>query len=147
MKQILSLTLLLCSFPALSAGQIGIYRQGSVVKMHMGDCMLTHHGFMVAFGGPQIPEPQGACPEYTLVSDDVVFLIVGKSSNQLIPLAESIDFRLQKNELAVRIDDAKHETRFAIKEMVVRREWDRLQRHIDQQMRASEEQPPISSRN
>ncbi|MGB6332860.1 MAG: hypothetical protein WBF41_13890, partial [Candidatus Sulfotelmatobacter sp.] len=80
--------------------------------------------------------------EYTLVSNRVVFLIVGKSSNQLIPLAESIDFRLQKNEIAVRIDDAKHEARFTIKEMMVRSEWDRLQRHIDERMRASEDHDP-----
>ena len=70
----------------------------------MGDCILAHHGFMVAFGGPSTPEPLEACPEYTLVSDNVVYIIVGKSSNQLIPLAETIDFRLQKNELAVRVD-------------------------------------------
>lgn len=63
---------------------------------------------------------------------------MGRSSNQLIPLAETIDFRLQKNELAVRVDDAKRETKFAIKEMIVRSEWERLQRHIDEQMRASE---------
>lgn len=65
---------------------------------------------------------------------------LGKSSNQLIPLAETIDFRfhLRKNELAVRVDDAKHEVKFTIKEMIVRSEWDRMQRHIDEQMRASE---------
>jgi hypothetical protein len=124
--------------PGLLAAQTGIYQHGTVVRMHMGDCILAHHGFMVAFGGPSAPMEQESCPEYTLVSDNVVFVIVGKSSNQLIPLAETIDFRLHKNELAVRVDDAKHETKFTIKEMMVRSEWERVQRHIDEKMRASE---------
>jgi hypothetical protein len=68
-----------------------------------------------------------------------VYVIVGKSSNQLIPLAETIDFRLHKNELAVRLDDAKHESRFAIKEMMFRTEWERIQRHINEQIRASDD--------
>ena len=62
----------------------------------------------------------------------------GRSSNQLIPLAETIDFRFQKNELAVRVDDAKREVKFTIKDMIVRSEWDRLQRHIDEKMKAPE---------
>jgi hypothetical protein len=106
----------------------GIYEHGTVVKMHMNDCVLMHRGFMASFGGPQTPQPEESCPEYTLVSDKVVFVIVGKSSNQLIPLAEEIDFRLQRNELAIRIDDAKHESKFTIKEMTLRSVWDREQR-------------------
>jgi hypothetical protein len=138
MKPTFSLLLLFCAVPGLLAAQTGIYQHGMVVRMHMGDCILAHHGFMVAFGGPSTPMEQESCPEYTLVSDNVVFVIVGKSSNQLIPLAETIDFRLHKNELAVRVDDAKHETKFTIKEMMVRSEWERVQRHIDEKMRASE---------
>jgi hypothetical protein len=138
MKRTFSLLFLFCSLPGLLAGETGIYQHGAVVRMHMGDCILAHHGFMVAFGGPSTPVEQESCPEYTLVADNVVFVIVGKSSNHLIPLAETIDFRLQKNELAVRVDDAKHETKFTIKEMMVRSEWERVQRHIDEKMRASE---------
>jgi len=139
MKRAVLLILLFCILPGLLAAQLGIYQHGTVVRMHVGDCILAHHGFMVAFGGPSTPTNQESCPEYTLVSNNVVFVIVGRSSNQLIPLAETIDFRLQKNELAVRIDDAKHETRFAIKEMIVRSDWDRMQRHVDEQLRASED--------
>ena len=104
----------------------------------MGDCVLAQHGFMVAFGGPSTPMPGESCPEYTLLSTDVVYIIVGKSSNQLVPLAENIAFHLHKNELLVRVDDAKHEAKFTIKEMVVRSEWDRLQPHIEQELRTSE---------
>jgi hypothetical protein len=139
MKRICLLIFLCCSLPGLLAAQIGIYQQGAIERMHMGDCILAHHGFLVALGGPPAPMGQEFCPEYTLVSKNVVFVIVGKSSNQLIPLAETIDFRLQKNEVAVRVDDAKHETKFTIKEMIVRSDWDRMQRHIDDQMRASED--------
>ena len=68
-----------------------------------------------------------------------MFVIVGRLSNSLIPLAETIDFRFHKNELAVRVDDAKHEAKFAIKEMMVRSDWDRLQRHIEEKMKDSED--------
>lgn len=134
MKRTLSLILFSCS---LLAAQTGIYQHGTVMRMHMGDCVLAHDGFAVAFGGPAATSTE-SCPEYTLVSNSVVFVIVGKSSRQLIPLAETIDFRLRKDELAVRVDDAKHETTFAIKEMIVRSEWDRIQRHMDEQMRSAE---------
>jgi hypothetical protein len=137
MKRAFWLALLVCSVPGLLVAQFGMYQHGSVVRMRMGDCMLGHRGMMVAFGPPSMPV-QDSCPEYTLVAPNVVYVIVGKSSNQLIPLAEVIDFRLQKNELAVRVDDAKREAKFEIKEMFVRSDWDRLQHHIDAQMRATE---------
>jgi hypothetical protein len=146
MKRVLSLIFLLCAWPGLAPAQLGMYQHGSVVRMHMGDCILAHRGLMTAFGPPTAP-PQSLCPEYTLVSDKVVYVIVGKSSSQLIPLAETIDFRLQKGELAVRVDDAKHESKFSIKEMIVRADWDRVQRHMDEQMRASEEQTALKTRD
>jgi len=137
MKRGLMLWILAVGLPCTVAGQIGMYQHGSVVRMQMGDCMLAHHGMMVAFG-PPAAQVQDSCPEYTLVATNVVYVIVGKSSNQLIPLAEVIDFRLHRNELDVRVDDAKHESKFFIKEMVVRSEWERMQRHIEQQMKAAE---------
>jgi hypothetical protein len=106
--------------------------------MHMGDCVPGQHGFMTSIGGSPSPMMQETCPEYTLLSKDVVYVIVGRSSNQLIPLADTIAFRLHKNELLVRVDDAKKEIRFMIKDMIVRADWDRLQRHIDEQMKAAE---------
>lgn len=142
MKRMLQLIFLVCSLPCFLPAQIGVYQRGTVVRMHMGDCLPAHNGFITALGGQNIPAVPEYCPEYTLVSKDVVFLIVGKSSNQLIPLAETIDFRLYKNELAVRVDDAKHEIRFAIREMMVRSEWERLERQIDWPMRSSESPQP-----
>ncbi len=132
MRRLSWLAIFIFSSATLLAAQAGIYQHGTVVKMHMDDCLTTHHGFMASFGGPQTPQSEETCPEYTLLSERVVFLIVGKSSNQLIPLAEEIDFRLQRNEIAVRVDDAKHEVKFAIKEMTLRPEWEREQ-HADRE--------------
>jgi len=131
-KLTLGIALVLCSFQLAWAG---IYQHGTVVRMRMVDCLPVHHGFMVAMSGGAAPQAIAeVCPEYTLVSDKVVFVIVGKSSNQLVPLADVVDFRFNKNELALRIDDARHESRFSIKEMILRTDWDLIQKHITDQM-------------
>ena len=108
--------------------------------MRMSDCVLIHHGFVAAMGGPPMQSTEELCPEYTLLSDKVVFVIVGKSSNQMVPLAEVIDFRFHNNELAVRVDDAKHESKFSIKEMILRSQWELVQKHIEEQLSASPRQ-------
>ena len=79
------------------------------------------------------------------MTDKVVFLIVGKSSNQLVPLAEIIDFRFQNKELAVRVDDARKESKFAIKEMTLRSQWDLIQKHIEDELSDSPHQPVDTS--
>ncbi len=116
------------------AAWAGVYQHGTVVRMRMVDCLPAHHGFMVAMGGAPNQMSAEVCPEYTLVSDKVVFVIVGKSSDQLIPLADVVDFRFNKNELAMRIDDARHESKFNIKEMILRADWELIQKHINDQM-------------
>ncbi len=141
MKRMLFPLVLLLSLPSFA----GIYQHGTVIRMRMGDCTLTHRGFITNFGAPQGQLPVETCPEYTLVTEKVVYVIVGKSSNQLVPLAETIDFRIQKNELAVRVDDARHESKFAIKEMVLRSQWDLLQKHIEEQLGKPEPEPVNSS--
>ena len=143
MKSLLLLVLVWSSVSAAWAAPLGIYQHGTVIRMRMGDCALMHRGFMNQFGPPQAPANE-TCPEYTLVADKVVFLIVGKSSNQLVPLAEVIDFRFQNQELAVRVDDARHESKFAIKEMALRSEWERVQKHIEYQLNDSS-RPPVDT--
>ena len=145
MKSTLLLVLVLSSVAVVWAAPLGIYQHGTVVRMRMGDCGLLHRGFMNQFGPPQAAAVEENCPEYTLVADKVVFLIVGKSSNQLVPLAEVIDFRFQNQELAVRVDDARKESKFAIKEMTLRSEWDRIQKHIEDQLNESSHQPVDTS--
>src|ERR1700690_3727304 len=135
-RRTLSLALGFCSLPAFLTAQSGIYQHGTVVRMRMSECILVHRGFMAAIGGVPVQAAEELCPEYTLVSDKVVFVIVGKWANQMVPLAEVIDFRFHNNELAVRIDDARHETRFSIKEMTLRPQWELVQKHMDEQSSA-----------
>src|ERR1039457_3204715 len=141
MKSTLLLALVLSGISVALAAPIGLYQHGTVVRMRMGDCMLMHRGFMNQFGPPQAAMAEEDCPEYTLVTDKVVFLIVGKSSNQLVPLSEVIDFRLQNKELAVRVDDARHESKVCINELTMRSERERIQRHIEGQLNESRREP------
>ncbi len=141
----LELIFILTIISTAFAAPIGIYQHGTVVRMRMGDCTLTHRGFMNQFGPPQAMAIEESCPEYTLVTDKVVFLIVGKSSNQLVPLAEVIDFRLQNKELAVRVDDARKESKFVIKEMTLRSEWELIQKHIEDRLKEPPRQPVDTS--
>ena len=142
-KAILCCTLAISVTPIVwAASPIGIYQHGTVVRMRMTDCLPAHRGFLVAFGTPTPTADTELCPEYTLVSDKVVFIIVGRSSNQLVPLADVVDFRLQNNELAMRIDDARHESKFSIKEMILRSEWDRVQKHINDQLNSPSSPSP-----
>jgi hypothetical protein len=134
MKTALCLILAACSLQISQAQTLGIYQNGTVVRMRMGDCLPSHRGFMANFGAQQVPMPEESCPEYTLLADKVVYVIVGNSSNQFIPLADIIDFRIHKSEIAVRLDDAKHESKFAIKEMVLRSEWEQVRKHIMEQL-------------
>jgi hypothetical protein len=145
MKFTLLLALVLSGVSIAWATPIGIYQHGTVVRMRMGDCLLAHKGFMTQFGPPQPVVDEGACPEYTLVTDKVVFIIVGKSSNQLVPLAEIVDFRFQNKELAVRVDDARKESKFAIKEMTLRSQWDLIQKHIEDELSDSPRHPVDTS--
>ena len=102
-------------------------QQGTIIRMRMTDCLGPQHEFMAAMSGSGKAETGALCPEYVLVSDKVVYVISGKASDQLIPLAETTRFRLQKNEMLIRIDDASKETHFHIKTMVLRPDWDRTQ--------------------
>ncbi len=66
-----------------------------------------------------------------------MYVIVGSSSNQFIPLADVIEFRINKSQIAVRLDDARRESKFAIKEMILRSEWEQVRKHIIEQLDAS----------
>jgi hypothetical protein len=126
-KFTIALALVLCC----QAAWAGVYQHGTVVRMRMVGCMPAHHGFMSVMSGGSVAQmPEEVCPEYTLVSDKVVFVIVGKSSDQLVPLADVVDFRFNKNELAMRLDDARHESKFSIKEMILRSDWELIQKHF-----------------
>jgi hypothetical protein len=134
MKIILCLIVAICSLQTLQAQSRSVYQNGSVVRMRMGDCLPSRHGFLANFGSQQAPPPEDSCPEYTLLSDKVVYVIVGSSSNQFIPLADVIEFRICKSQIAVRLDDVRRESKFAIKEMILRSEWEQVRKHIMEQL-------------
>ncbi len=124
MKRIL-MSILVLTLPISLIAQNQHREQGTIVRMRMTDCMGPQHGFMAAMAGGANVEAAALCSEYVLVAEKVVYVITGKSSDQLIPLAETTYFHLQKNELLIRIDDAPKESHFRIKAMVLRPEWDR----------------------
>lgn len=124
MKRIL-LSILVLALPISVIAQNQHREHGTIVRMRMTDCMGPQHGFMAAMAGGANVEAAALCPEYVLVAEKVVYVITGKSSDQLIPLAETTYFHLQKNELLIRIDDSPKESHFRIKAMVLRPEWDR----------------------
>ena len=118
--------LLLLIAAAVLPAQAQRFQVGTVTRMQSKDCTIVHSGFVTALGAvPQRTEE--ICPEYTLVSDKVVYVVVGKRSSQFMPLAELVYFHLAKNELLVRVDDEKKESRFSIKEMQLRSDWERDQ--------------------
>jgi len=119
--------IVLLSLPVSLSAQTHSRQQGTIIRMRMTDCLGAQHGFMAAMSGGAKMEPGLLCPEYVLVADKVVYVISGKSSEQLIPLAEITRFRMLKNEMLIRIDDAAKESHFHIKSMVLRPEWDRNQ--------------------
>ena len=122
---VLILTLIV---PVCLSAQNNHRQQGTIIRMRMTDCLGAQHGFMAAMSGAGKADATGAvCPECVLVADRVVYVISGKSSDQLIPLAETTRFRLVKSEMLIRVDDAPKEVRFHIKSMLLRPEWDRNQ--------------------
>jgi hypothetical protein len=143
------LTILLLASPALLFAQSNHREQGTIVRMHMTECMGSQHGFMAAMTGGVNVQATAFCPEYVLVADKVVYVITGKSSDQLIPLAETTYFHLQKNELLIRMDDSMKESHFRIKAMILRPEWDRSEMLHEAEASAmiSHHLDPASTRN
>lgn len=145
MKLRILLIVMCCTLQLSFAAPLGIYERGTIVRMRMGDCLPSGGGFVAAMSGSTAPMPSDVCPEYTLLTDKVVYVIVGKMSNQLLPLAETTNFRFQKNELAVRVDDANHESKFRIKEMILRPQWEREQQRIHDRDESGDQNPETMS--
>jgi hypothetical protein len=113
--------LALCAVAAALAQEQWTFR-GTVTKMRMTDC-TAQHGFMMAMSGA--PPAAASCPEYTIVSDKVVYVVVGRKADEFIPLAENKQFVIRKNEIVLFSDDEKMKSRFSIQQMILRSEWDR----------------------
>ena len=131
MTQTLVLVMLLWMLPMPVATENSARSEGTIVRMRMADCLSSRHAFMNAMSGANQAVTGEQCPEYVLVTSKVVYVIIGKSSDQLVPLAETTRFRFQNNEVLIRVDDARRESRFHVKEMVLRPEWERNQEMIE----------------
>jgi hypothetical protein len=127
MKRFLPLIVLLCALSISLAAENRAPQQGTIVRMRMTDCIGSQHPLMEALSGAGHATAE-LCPEYVLVTNTVVYVIIGKSSDQLVPLAETTRFHFQNNEVLIRVDDARRESHFRVKAMVLRPEWDRNQR-------------------
>jgi hypothetical protein len=120
------ITTLLVIFPGLLLAQTHPHQQGIIVRMRMTECMEPPHRFMANMSGGGNTDRGIQCPEYVLVADKVVYVISCKS-NRLLPLAETTQFRFQKNEMLIRVDDADKESHFYVKAMMMRSQWERTE--------------------
>lgn len=126
MKHTTMVVILLLVLAAGLSAQRKVFK-GTVVRMEMSECVVPA-GFRAAMSGA----PNGvvsSCPEFTVVSDDVVYVVVGRRADQFMPLAEHTDFLLKKNELMTLSEDEKIEARFLIRQMILRGDWEREQEH------------------
>jgi hypothetical protein len=96
--------------------------KGTVIKMRMTDCTVGH-GFRAAMSG--LPATGTSCPEYTLMSAKVVYVVVARRTEEFVPLAEDMDFLIRKNEIVLFTDDEKSKSRFMIQQMTLRADWER----------------------
>jgi len=110
--------------------------KGTVIKMRMTDC-IPQRGFLATMAGA--PATTGiSCPEYTVMSDKVVYIVVGRHGDDFIPLVEDREFLIRKNELIIFSDDEKVRSRFAIQRMTLRADWDREEERKELEARMME---------
>lgn len=123
MKRIALLFVFVWSAAAVLQAQVPWSFKGTVIKMQMTNCVLQK-GFVAAMAGTPA-QSASSCPEYTVVSDKVVYVVVGRRAEEFMPLAENMDFSVHKNELVLFSDDEKTKSRFTVQQMMLRAEWDR----------------------
>ena len=90
----------------------------------MTGCVMQS-GFRASFEA--LPMVGVSCPEYTVMSTKVVYVVVGRRTQAFIPLAEDLDFVIRNNEIVIFSNDEKAKSRFVIQQMLLRADWDREQ--------------------
>lgn len=128
--------ILLVTGPVFCFAQPHPLQQGTIVRMRMTDCMEPPHAFMANMSGVSGMDTDLQCPEYVLVTDEIVYIISGKNSDEYLPLSEITRFRMRKNEMLIRVDDAPRESRFHIRAMIIRSDWERAQKLEEAAMNA-----------
>lgn len=88
-----------------------------------------------------------SCPEYTIVGDKVVYVVVGRHAEEFMPLAENMDFLIRKNELVLFSEDEKARSRFTIQQMTLRGDWEREEARREAEARAMERSASYELRN
>jgi hypothetical protein len=145
MKRMSVLFVLVLGAATLMQAQSRWSFRGTVIKMRMADC-AAQHGFMAAMSGVPV-QAVSNCPEYTIMGDKVVYVVVGRRSEAFIPLAENMDFLVRKNELVIFSDDEKTKSNFAIQSMTLRADWDREEARKDLAAKALERSVNYEPRN
>ena len=119
--------------------------KGTVIRMRMAECTLQR-GFMAAMSGSPA-QGAGSCPEYTIVGDKVVYVVVGRHTEEFIPLAENMEFLIRKNELVLFSNDEKAKSHFAIQQMTLRDDWEREEARKEVAARVMERSANYETRN
>jgi len=145
MKRSGLLVVFLLSTVSLFAADAPWSFRGTVTRMQMSDC-TEHHCFKAAMSGAPA-QSVGTCPEYTVMSDKVVYIVVARRAEEFMPLAEDINFLIRKNELLVFSGDEKTQSHFTIKQMTLRAEWDREESLKDLAIRKMERSVNYEVRN
>jgi hypothetical protein len=134
------LVLALCAAATLRAEDQWVFK-GTVIKMQMTECIAST-GFKVAMGGR--PASAGSCPEYIVMSPKVVYVMVGRHTDAFIPLAENLDFVVQKNEILI---SETSKSRFVIRQMTLRSDWEREEERKELMAKALERSVTYELRN
>jgi hypothetical protein len=145
MKRITLLLVFVVSAAALLSAQGHWSFKGTVTKMRMTNC-TTQRGLLSAMAGTA-GQMAGTCPEYTVASDKVVYVMVGRRGDEFIPLAENIEFLIRKNELLIFSDDEKTKSHFAIQQMTLLGDWDREEAQKELASRVMERGVSYETRN
>ena len=88
----------------------------------MADCVMRS-GFRASLQA--VPMSGMSCPEYTVMSSNVVYVVVGRRTEEFIPLAENMDFTIRNNEIVIFSNDEKAKSRFMVQQMTLRADWER----------------------
>jgi hypothetical protein len=145
MKRITLLFLFVAGAATLLQAQGQWSFKGTVIKMRMAGC-IAQKSFMAAMSGNQAQLPC-TCPEYTVMSDKVVYVVVGRHAEEFIPLAEDLEFLIRKNELVLFSDDEKTKSRFFVQQMTLRTDWERDEERKELAARMMERSVNYETRN
>ncbi len=141
MKRVSLLFILALCLPAAVQAENKWSFKGTVVKMEMTECIVAT-GFKASLAGR--PASVASCPEYTVMSPTVVYVVVGRHTEAFIPLAQDMDFLVRDNEVLI---SEKAKSRFVIQTMTLRSDWEREDERKELLARALERSVSYELRN